>query len=248
MNEPSLGEWLLHRARDHGLTTSELADILGLPIHRLSQLTTTDLDDLPVRALAALAERLELHWPEWLTHSPHPWLQRQAEPASSEPVTTADADRVHAVLALVIGRKLRVDQIAHILGWPVERVQQATVKLAPLVRAHRGLRLIVHDNQILQLIVGPRTIGAAARERLLQLVFHQQGPAPGIALVAYRATNGDYRQVLDLFRQAPDLLANAVSAGFITHSLGDDGQPGGIQLTPDVAYSLGMVNQLNDDD
>jgi hypothetical protein len=83
---------------------------------------------------------------------------------------------------------------------------------------------------------------------LLQLVYHQQGPAPGIALVVYRATNGDHRHVLDLFRQAPDLLANAVSAGFITHNLGDDDQPARIQLAPDVAYSLGMVNQLNDDD
>jgi hypothetical protein len=247
MNQPStLGGWLLARARDHGLTNSELADILGLPIHRIRQITTTDLDDLPGRALAALAERLDLDWPQWLTHRNHQWLQHQAQPPS-EPDTTADADRVHAVLALVIGRKLRLDQIAHILGWPVQRVQQAAATLAPLLRAHRGLRLIVHHNQILELTVAPRTIDAAARERLLQLTYHQQGPAPGIALVAYRATNGDHRQVTDLLRQAPDLLTNAAAAGFITYTLGEDGQPAAIELAPDVAYSLGMVNQLNDD-
>lgn len=154
---------------------------------------------------------------------------------------------MHAVLALVIGRKLRLDQIAHILGWPVQRVQQAAAKLAPLLRTHRGLRLIVHDNQTLQLTVAPHTLDAAARERLLQLIYHQQGPAPGIALVAYRATNGDYRQVTELLKRAPDLLANAVSAGFITYSLGDDGQPARIELPPDVAYSLAMVNHLTDD-
>lgn len=248
MNQPNtLGGWLLRRARDHGLTNSELADLLGLPIHRIRQITTThDLDDLPVRALAALAERLELDWPQWLTHRNRTWLQHQTEPAAPEPDTNTDADRVHAVLALVIGRKLRLDQIAHILSWPVQRVQQATAQLAPLLRAHRGLRLIVHDNQTLQLTISPRTIDTAARERLLQLIYHQQGPAPGIALVAYRATNGDYRQVTDLLKRAPDLLTNAGAAGFITYSLGDDGQPARIQLAPDVAYSLGMVNQLND--
>lgn len=85
MNHPStLGGWLLAHARDHGLTNSELADILGLPIHRIRQITTTDLDDLPVRTLAALAERLELDWPEWLPHRNHP-LASAPSPATTAP-------------------------------------------------------------------------------------------------------------------------------------------------------------------
>jgi hypothetical protein len=65
--QPGLGPWLLARARDHGLTSNELADLLGLPCHRIRRITTvTDLDDLPMRAIRAVASALHLTWPGWL--------------------------------------------------------------------------------------------------------------------------------------------------------------------------------------
>lgn len=164
LNKPSsLGAWLLRRARDHGLTGSQLADLLGLPVHRIRQITTTaDLDDLPVRTVRAMADALGMTWPDWLQPTSAP------EPDTSVDRTTyptSDANRVHAVLALVLGRTLRLDQIADVLDWPPERVQHAVTQLAPLTRGHRGLRLIAGDDQA-QLTVSPRTIDHDTRQRL----------------------------------------------------------------------------------
>lgn len=62
-----LGERLIRRAREHGLTSTDLTDILGIPIHRIRTIyTTADLDALPVGALRTLAQRLDLDWPKWL--------------------------------------------------------------------------------------------------------------------------------------------------------------------------------------
>ncbi|TMR94872.1 helix-turn-helix domain-containing protein [Nonomuraea basaltis] len=68
LNQPEpLGTWLLRQARNRGITAEQVADLLGIPVHRIRQFTTaTDLDDLPVRAIRAMASQLDLPWPDWL--------------------------------------------------------------------------------------------------------------------------------------------------------------------------------------
>jgi hypothetical protein len=43
----NLGERLLARARQHGLTSEQTADLLGMPVSQLRRLTPADLADLP---------------------------------------------------------------------------------------------------------------------------------------------------------------------------------------------------------
>ena len=59
--------------------------------------------------------------------------------------------------------------------------------------------------------------------------------------VAYRLSYNNHKEALDLARRHPELLDNAVTAGYLTCQPGDDGHPASIQLTPDVAYSLGLT-------
>ena len=141
---PSLGSWLLRRARDHGLTSTELADLLGLPSHRLRQITTTaDLDDLPLRTLRALSVALDLPWPGWLEPSTHPAPQ-PATPHQRLPGQRLR--RVGAVLALVLGQPLGHSQIADVLDRPANASSSST-QLAARTQGRHGLRLILASSQ-----------------------------------------------------------------------------------------------------
>lgn len=236
--EPGLGPCLLRRARERGMTGEDLAELLALPVHRIRRITTSaELDNLPTATIRALATRLDLPWPQWLQPpSSAPTHRCPDPPPEPEPIPDAgDVARVHAVLAFVLGRTLRLDQIAHVLDWAPERVQRAAARLG---HGNRGLRLTVHDDQALQLTINPRTLGHAARERLRQLTHQHQGPPPGVALIAYRLGYNDHQDALELMRTAPDLLADAVSAGYLTYRTDADGRPTEIQLAPDVAFSL----------
>jgi hypothetical protein len=249
--QPGLGPWLLARARDHGLTSNELADLLGLPCHRIRRITTvTDLDDLPMRAIRAVASALHLTWPGWLDpadaagpRQPSPGEhQTSAGPATCHP---GDADRVLAVLTLILGQPLHPGQIAHVLDWPAERAQHALAQRTPFTRGRRGLCLILSGGHA-KLTVTPWAIDPAARARLHQISLQQQGPPPGIAYIAYRLGNHNYQDALDLARRHPELLATAVAAGYLTHQTGGDGHPASIQLNPDVAFSIGITTSLHD--
>jgi hypothetical protein len=56
-----------------------------------------------------------------------------------------------------------------------------------------------------------------------------------------RIGNHDHQDALDLARRHPELLAATVAAGYLTHQTGNDGHPANIELTPDVAFSLGLT-------
>jgi hypothetical protein len=238
-------------AHDHGLTTTELADLLHLPSHRIRQITTiTDLDDLPLRTIRALASALDLPWPSWAGRAP---AGSQPGPgpsgghdttttSSTGPVTRhSDADQVHAVLALVLGQPLRYDQIADALDWPAGRVQHALTQLAPLTPGRHGLRLTLDGGQA-KLTIAPGTLDPAARRRLRQTTL-QQDLSPGIAYIAYRLSHRGHTETLDLARRNPELLAAAADAGYLTYQTDSDGHPASIELAPDVAYSLGLTTR-----
>ncbi|MCO5994119.1 helix-turn-helix domain-containing protein [Actinoallomurus rhizosphaericola] len=236
-----LGTWLLRRARDHGMTSEQLADLLGLPVHRIRRLASgADLDDLPLRAVRALARRLDLPWPGWLDQTP------QAEPAANSADSLDDADRVHAVLVLALAHPVRVDQIAHVLHWPLERAQTAAGHLAALLHEHPVLRLTADEGNVLQLAVQPDLLLPDIRTRLQQVLNQQQGPATGMAFIAYRAGHRDHQRIKDILTSNPELLDAAVAASYITCHIDAHGQPTQIKLTPEVAFSLNIPVNLHD--
>ncbi|MEV0406021.1 hypothetical protein [Actinoallomurus sp. NPDC050550] len=55
-----------------------------------------------------------------------------------------------------------------------------------------------------------------------------------------------HQDALTLVQRNPELLANAVSAGYLTYRTGDDGHPTDIKLAPDVAFSLDIASSLHD--
>ncbi|GAA0341822.1 hypothetical protein NE235_00625 [Actinoallomurus spadix] len=250
MRQPDpLGTWLLRRARDHGMTSEQLADLLGLPVHRIRRLTDgADLDDLPVRAVRAVARRLDLPWPGWLDHSPTRPDDHtvQASPATNSTDSLDDADRVHAVLILALAHPMGVDQIAHVLDWPLERAQNAADHLAALLHEHPVLRLTAGEGTILRLAVQPNLLGPDVRTRIQHVLNQQQGPAPGMAFIAYRAGHRDHQRIKDILTSDPELLDAAVDAGYITCRIDPHGQPTQIKLTPEVAFSLNIPVNLHD--
>ncbi|MEU4511201.1 hypothetical protein AB0G05_17055 [Nonomuraea wenchangensis] len=230
------------------MTGEQLADLLGLPVHRIRQFTTAaDLDDLPVRAIRAMAGHLGLPWPDWL-QPVDTRAHGRTDPTSPTPTADSpgDTDRVHAVLALALGQPMRLDQIAHILNWPIERAQAAMDHLAQRLSGHQSLRLITSDDRTLRLIVRPDVLEPDARTRLQQLAYQQQGPMTGMALVAYRAGYRDRRRIRELLIRNPELLDAAVAAGYITCRSDANGQPTTITLTPEVAFSLNIPIDLHD--
>jgi hypothetical protein len=167
-----------------------------------------------------------------------------ADPA--QPATPGDPLRVQAVLAAAFGQPLHVGEIAHVLQWHIERVQQAAHQLASRLRSSSGLRVVV-DDDTLTLDTTPRLLDPSAAHRLAQLLHAGGlGPNPHVYHLVYRLILADERtdHVLDL---APDVLDEAVDYALVTHDLDDQHRPTNIQLTPEVAYSLGLTDELPDD-
>ncbi|HEX4815373.1 MAG TPA: hypothetical protein VFV66_21735 [Nonomuraea sp.] len=245
--QPPLGPWLLQRARDHGLTSYELSDLLGLPHHRLQRLKlVSDLDGLPLGAVRRLSHALNLTWPDWLEADD----DLRPRPAPDTPDTTADrasrafddADRLHALLALVLGQSLTHQQIADVLDWPLHRVQTTLTHLAP---TSRGMQLNLGDTTA-ELTIAPRALPVGARDRLQQLLLRQHGPGPALAYIAFRIGAHKTSDALEFARRRPDAIGTAKAAGLLTYSIGDDGHPIDLKLSPDVAFSLDIDTDLHD--
>ena len=186
MNDPatSYGNQLLTRAREHGMTSEELATLLGIPISTIRALTGPDtLDNHPAEVLRTLAERLDLPWPDWLT-TQQPW------PPPPPANVRHDATRVHAVLAAVFGQPLHLSEIAHVLDWTTDRVHNAAQQLATRVRPGGGTGLTVAGDT-LTLDLAPRMLDTTARRRLNRLLnAHGLGPDPHVLYLIYQLTSG----------------------------------------------------------
>jgi hypothetical protein len=234
----TFGTALLQRARDHGVTSEELAALLNTPVHRIRAMTSSaDLDPLPVATLRVLAEQLHLPLPDWLT--PH-----QPEPEPAEPDTSHDPVRVQAVLVTALGQQLHLSEIAHILGWSISRASTAAHRLATRTRRTSGLRL-TETGDALTLDVTPHLLSATARQRLTQ-VLHAGGlgPDPHAFYLLFHLIRNNVEDVSQITAQRPDVLDEAHDYQLITYEHDDTSQPVNIRLTPHVRYSLGLANQL----
>ncbi len=245
--QPALGPWLIQRARDHGISSYQLADMLGLPHHRLQQLRIVrDLDDLPMRLIRRVAEALNLTWPDWL----HPYAGPYPRPVLPDPGDTGadqhswtsnDAARIHALLALALDQPFTYQQIAELLDWPLDRVHAA---LALISRPWRGLR-VVDDGTTATLTTNPRALPAGTRERLQLLQLKQSGPSPALAYLVYRISTRQYNDAIEIANRRADTIHAAQAAGLLTYTLTSEGRPTDLQLSPEVAFSLGIVTELH---
>jgi signal transduction histidine kinase len=135
--QDTYGARLLARARDHGMTSEELATLLGISAPRIRALAgPAALDHHTAVVLRTLAERLDLPWTDWLT-ADQPWPDPPAADARHDPA------RVHAVLAAAFGQPLHLSEIADVLGSRLGRVQAAADQLATRARPGGGTRLAI---------------------------------------------------------------------------------------------------------
>lgn len=105
--------WSPQRAREHGMTSEELAALVAMPVYRIRTLTSVaDLDQLPVAALRTLATELHLPLPAWLT--PH-----ESWPDLCDPDSLHDPVRLQAVLLTAQGQHLHLSDIAQVLDWTI---------------------------------------------------------------------------------------------------------------------------------
>ncbi|MFC4122490.1 hypothetical protein [Nonomuraea zeae] len=218
--------------------------MLGLPYHRLQQLTlVSELDDLPLHAIRRITHALNLAWPTWLEPA------QEARPSPDPPDTTHltaeratfdDADRIRALLASALGHPLTRRQIADVLGWSLKRVQAA---LPHLTLARQYLQLIPDDASA-ELALPPRALPAGARDRLHRLLLRQHGPTPALAYIAYRIGARNNSDALTFAQRHPDTISGAQAAGLLTYSISDDGHRP--QTQPRRCLQLGDRRNLHD--
>lgn len=229
---PTFGRDLLARAR--GVTGDEVAALLGLPVATIRRLSGAhELDSHATATLRALARRLDLPWPAWLDTAPC-W-----PPAA--PGTRPDAARVYAVLAAAFGHALRLGEIAHVLGWSIDRVRAAVTQLTARRRHDGGTRLHANEDTIV-LEIAPGLLDDGARRRLSQVVHGYGSPHElNLLHLVYRMIDKRGRGPAWLYRDS-DLLDEASVLGLLIHDIDEaTGAVIDIELHPDVKFSLGIT-------
>ncbi|MFI7072831.1 hypothetical protein [Micromonospora sediminicola] len=224
-----------------------------MTIDRIEKFTAaTDLYDLPVRTIQKLATLLQLPWPRWLMRTTNAEIPEARKPPSTN---GRDVMQLQAVLALSIGQPVSTDDLAEVLGWPLPHVHDTIdVLTAMLQRRGSPLRLSRNTTHV-RLSVRPGVLDGTAEHRLAQL-HHIRQPDPMVFHLVYRVLRGDNQRAHDLSRVAPGVLREAMEAGILIAR--PPLQPAGNReddpperhfpfgLAPDVAYSLGFVDDLHD--
>jgi transcriptional regulator with XRE-family HTH domain len=233
--QPStFGRDLLARARARGVTGEEVATLLGLPVATIRQLSGAhELDRHAAATLRALARRLDLPWPPWLDTAPC-W-----PPAA--PGTRSDTARVHAVLAAAFGHALRLGEIAHVLGWTIDRVRAAVTPLIARTRHDGGTRLHA-DEDALALELAPGLLDDDTRRRLSHVLVGYGSPHElNLLHLVYRTIDKRGRGPGLLYKD-PGLLDEACVLGLLTRDIDEaTGTVTDVELHPDVKFSLGIT-------
>jgi transcriptional regulator with XRE-family HTH domain len=231
---PTFGRDLLAHARARGVSGEEVATLLGLPVTTIRRLCGAhQLDQHTAATLRALARRLDLPWPPWLDTAPG-W-----PPAA--PGTRLDAAHVHAVLAAALGHALRLSELAHVLGWSIDRVRAAVTGLTARAGHEGGTRLHADDDTI-ALQLSPGLLDDDTRRRLSQ-VLHGYGSTHELQILhlVYRMIDKRGRGPRWLYRD-PDLLDEASVLGLLIPDIDSaSGAVTDVELHPDVKFSLGIT-------
>jgi transcriptional regulator with XRE-family HTH domain len=234
MTEPAtFGAGLLARAREHGMTSEDLADLLGFSVAHVRALPgPAALNNHPAMVLRTLAERLDLPWPGWLT-TENSW----PDPPTSDERT--DPAQVHAVLAAAFTQTLHLGEIADVLDWDTDRVRRAIDLLATRARPGGGTRLTI-TGDTLTLTLAPGMLDHAARRRLNQLLHaHGLGPDPHVLHLIHQLSNPYApRTAAD---SAPDLITEALEYRLVDYETDPETGATELGLHPDVKFSLGIT-------
>lgn len=235
MTEPAtFGAGLLARAREHGMTSEDLADLLGFSIAHVRALPgPAALDNHPAVVLRTLAERLDLPWPGWLT-TENSWPDPPARDERTDPA------QVHAVLAAAFGQSLHLGEIADVLGWDTGRVHRAVDLLATRARPGGGTRLTI-TGDTLTLTLAPGMLDHPARRRLNQLLHaHGLGPDPHVLHLIHQLSNPYVRSRIAA-DSAPDLITEALEYRLVDYETDPETGATELGLHPDVKFSLGIT-------
>ncbi|MGC4832208.1 helix-turn-helix domain-containing protein [Micromonospora sp. DT68] len=231
--QPStFGHLLLAHARARGVTSQEVATLLGLPIAAVRRLTGAhELHQHSASTLRALAERLDLPWPEWLATG-------LGQAQTAQPHDRADPTRVHAVLTAALGHGLHLSEIAQILDWTIDRVAAAVTSLTRRIRLDGTYLRRAEDTIALEL--NPDVLDDNTWRRLHR-VLYGYGLSPDVQVLHL------IYQVIRLYgpralRPDPDMLDEAIDSGLLVWQTDDtDGAAAQLHLHPDVKYSLGIT-------
>lgn len=150
-----------------------------------------------------------------------------------------DAERLGALLAEAAGEPTLLDLAAEVLGWDIERTQQAAADLAAALK-RAGMILCTADDELAILpaaaVLSGEELRARARRHLARnhLTSHQAK-----VLLAY--AERDLDAVRKLGRREFTAIALLAKAGLIEDGARGSGEGGnGMGVAEDVAFSLMM--------
>ncbi|WP_130336179.1 hypothetical protein [Micromonospora kangleipakensis] len=224
-----------------------------MTIDRIEKFTSaTDLYDLPVHTVQTLATLLQLPWPRWLRNTTKAELPTATNPPSAN---SRDIIQLHAVLALTIGQTVNADDLAEVLGWPLPQVRDTIDALAAMLQGRGSVLRLNRTAAHVKLSIRPGALDGTAERRLAKL-HHIRQPDPMVFHLIYRVLHGDRERADALIKEAPGALRDALEAGILVEqrppqasSSREDEDPERnlpFDLAPDVAFSLGLIDELHD--
>ncbi|MFE9913626.1 hypothetical protein ACFYPG_00600 [Micromonospora sp. NPDC005553] len=175
--------------------------------------------------------------------------------AATPSTNRRDIKQLHAILTLTIGQSISADDLAEALGWPLPHVHD-TINALTTVLHRRGTPLrLTHSPTHVRLHLAPGALNSTIEHRLAQL-HHIRQLHPMVFHLIYRVLHGDHLRADALTHLAPGALREALHAGTLTSrrppppttNRTDDhqGQAYPFALAPDVAFSLGLIDDLRD--
>lgn len=227
----------LFRQRMHaaGLSQWELGDLLGVHPHDIHDAGRPGaMAEQPVKVIAELAQRLDLH-PADIADVLEPALSHRREPVANSAGTGADALVLLTALATT-SVPLSTEELAEALTWDLERVTAAIQHAAdhPGIGGPIGLRWIPpHAWTVtarLDVLTPEQRNGINDRTRYREPLTPEEASVLLAATYSLRA-HGEYRNWVQDHRDAEHALKT-------TGLLHSDRGPHHVDVHPDVRYSL----------
>jgi hypothetical protein len=227
------------RLQDAGLSRWELGDLLGIHPHHLHGHQLHRLSERPVRVIIELARHLNLHpadlVPDLLAVLGTP---RLPAPALDDAVhSDDDAVIVLNALAHAALTPMSVEQLAEAAGWSLQRMDEAIA--FALAHPDLGGPMALRRVPPYRFTLVPRTdlLSTGHRHELRAMARVPGGLGPEEAVVLLTALAVGHTPVYAEHRDRPgwrEAESALKSAGLLSSDL----DPGRVEVTDDVLYSL----------
>lgn len=228
------------RMRAAGLSLWELGDLLGIHPH-FFHYSKERIDDLPVRVVVDLAQRLDMH-PADLVPELDSVLGNERGRPQSEPTGDVDEDALVVLTALANSvEPLTQEELATALDWPLARVAEALVHAEehPRLAGPVALRRTEHDTYSLDARLD--RISGEQRQRLARAQLYRRPLTAEQAnmLLAALSLRGDPPEYLRRRAADPDVEWDLKRLGLIY----TDNGPHRPQASDDLRFSLRYFNK-----